>query len=53
MLSRMILHTLLGALVVGALAFAYQASSEGGGLADGASSYSRSTNGHDDDHEDE
>ena len=50
MLSKMILHTLLGALVVGALAFAYQASSEGGGLAGAISSYSRATSGDDDSH---
>lgn len=53
MLSKMILHTLLGALVVGALAFAYQASSGGGGLADATSGFSRFADegdgGHDDD----
>jgi hypothetical protein len=53
MLSKMILHTLLGAIVVSALAFAYQASSDGGGLADATSGFSRSVDHGDDGHEDD
>lgn len=53
MLSKMILHTLLGALLVGALAFAYQASSDGGGLAGAMSGFSRSADHGADGHEDD
>lgn len=53
MLPRMILHTLLAALVIGALAFAYQASSQGNEMADAAGGLSRSVGDDGDEIEDD